>query len=207
MSIPATRFLELFHFHLLVMTCQLTTDKTNLHQLCMLKESIKSCFTKIRIKKDRLKPELEKLFIRREDILTKIPLAESNNNIEEVIKLRKDLSKVTDSISEISAEKNRERVRELVDEDDNVEGGIQGKIWALKRKLISKNCIEQPTAKKNEQGNLVTDKEALEALYVQTYKSRLSPNPTPPELEEHRELKSYLFELEVSLANLTKCKK
>ena len=66
--------------------------------------------------------------------------------------------------------------------------------------------MEQPTAKKDALGALVTDKDDLEDLYVQTYMSRLSSNPLPEDLIQNRELKSYLFDLEVSLAKCDKTK-
>ena len=179
-------------------------EKASSRWLKTLKTSIKKSFKKIRIKENRLNPELEKLFVTRETIMIKIKVADQENNLDKAIELRKELNQTNSVISKISAEKNRTRVRELLDDDDDSEGGLQGKIWSLKRKLLPKNGLQQPTAKKNAQGTLVTDKEDLEELYVETYKSRLSPNQILEELGEHRELKSFLFDLEVSLAKCDK---
>ena len=143
---------------------------------------------------------MEKLFCKKEDILRNIHALEKQNKYAEIMKLREDLDKVENTISEICAERNRSRVQELLEETHDVDGGTQAKIWSFKNKLIPKNGKQPPTAKKDECGNLVTSKEALNELYVRTYTSRLSPNPTPPELEDHKCLKSYLFDLQFSLA-------
>ena len=98
-----------------------------------------------------------------------------------------------------------ERNKSIVDEflgikNDIVEGFSQAKTWALKKKLSPKNTIDPPAAKKDEHGNLVTDRELLEDLYVRTYESRLQPNPVPDEYKELEELKEYLFEIQMKLA-------
>ena len=76
-------------------------------------------------------------------------------------------------------------------------GGLgQAKIWNLKKKLFPKNGEEPPSARLNKVGELVTDKEALEALYLETYTERLQPNQKSPEYEDLISLKEYLFDLQ-----------
>ena len=58
------------------------------------------------------------------------------------------------------------------------------------------NTIDPPAAKKGKEGNLVIVREALETLYLETYKDRFKPNP----LEEFKTLKEYLCEIQIKLA-------
>ena len=70
----------------------------------------------------------------------------------------------------------------------------------LKKRLALKNVNEPPTAKNDENGKAVTDKDTLEKLYTDTYKSRLTPNPISSDLQDLMSLKSYLFDINFELA-------
>ena len=96
------------------------------------------------------------------------------------------------NIGNLCAEKNKLTVEELITREDTVDGISQAKIWRLKKKLVPKNVVLPSAAKKDEHGNLVSNKADLESLYLQTYKSWLTPNPVPDNLEELQYLKSYL---------------
>ena len=99
------------------------------------------------------------------------------------------------------AEKNRKLVQDhLGKEDNSIEGFSQAKTWALRKKLCPKNTMEPPAAKKDEHGNLVTNKAQLENLYLKTYQERLKPNQIKPSLQEVEYLKEYLFEIRLKLA-------
>jgi hypothetical protein len=54
-------------------------------------------------------------------------------------------------------------------------------------------------AKKDLQGNLITDKSNLEKLYLKTYVNRLKPNVITSGLESLEEMKEYLFQLRLEL--------
>ena len=116
------------------------------------------------------------------------------------MELQDELDTVDNNIGELCAERNRNKVKELLKDDENLDGGIQSKIWELKKKLVPNNLNLPPSAKKDEYGNLVTDKKTLEELYLRTYESRLQPNCLPAELDELKTLKKYLFNLRVKLA-------
>ena len=76
----------------------------------------------------------------------------------------------------------------------------QAKPWGMKKKLCPKNTIDPPCAKKDKNGHLVTSKEGLEKLYVETYTERLKPNPINEEDAETKSLKEYLFNLNFKIA-------
>ena len=60
--------------------------------------------------------------------------------------------------------------------------------------------MDPPGAKKDEFGNLVTDREELEDLYIPTYQNRLQPNPISDKYVELKNLKEYLFNIELKLS-------
>ena len=64
--------------------------------------------------------------------------------------------------------------------------------------LVPKNSEDPPSAKMNQEGELVTDRTELEKLYLQTYIDRLKPNPVPVKLKDIFELKNLLFDLRMS---------
>ena len=169
--------------------------------LRILKGIIKSSFTKIRVKKNKLLPELEKLFQEKESLKSRIAEKENLEAVDEAAELCDELNEVEEKIANICAKKNKALVDEhLGAKNDTIEGYSQAKIWSLKKKLSPKNTIDPPAAKKDEHGNLVTDREALEDLYLETYKSRLKPNPVADGYEDLKELNEYLSEMQLKLA-------
>ena len=63
----------------------------------------------------------------------------------------------------------------------------------------TQNTLDNPAAKKDAKGTLLTDKSLLGKLYEKTYEERLSPNPTIAGLEDVQKLQEYLFELRYEL--------
>ena len=92
-------------------------------------------------------------------------------------------------------------IEEYIGEMDLSSNGFnQVKTWGLKKKLAPKNTIDPPAAKKNDSGQLVTEKQALENLYLETYRKRLTSNPIPEDLSELMELKEGLFDIRKKIA-------
>ena len=88
------------------------------------------------------------------------------------------MENLSQQISELCSDKNRQIVEDYIgDYDSGLEGFNQIKTWSLKKRLAPKNIIDPPAAKKNSAGELVTDRKELENLYLETYKTRLAPNP------------------------------
>ena len=76
----------------------------------------------------------------------------------------------------------------------------------MKKKLCSKKS-EPPTAKKNEQGELVTDTSKLKELYLCTYKKRLEHRKMKPELQNLYQLKMNLFNIRYDVCKNIKTEK
>ena len=70
----------------------------------------------------------------------------------------------------------------------------------MKKRLAPKSSLDPPTAKLDSAGNLITDMDNLEELYIQTYVDRLKPNNIEPHLKSLEQLKEYLFELRYNVA-------
>ena len=115
--------------------------------MSILNNLIKKSFKKIRVKKQKTDPGLEKLF--EEKQVLKTYLATHDDNDEQVEEKTQKLDKVMDDIADICALKNKEIVEEYLGKnDDGLEGYNQAKIWALKKKLAPKNSEEPPMAKR-----------------------------------------------------------
>ena len=84
--------------------------------------------------------------------------------------------------------------------DDVLEGFSHANTWTMMKKLAPKNTFDPPAAKRDTDGNLVTDYEELEELYLDTYENRLKPNPVPEDLIELKEMKEYLLENQLKIA-------
>ena len=116
--------------------------------------------------------------------------------------VRGDLNDVQEEIAKMCSEANRKIVEGYLGAwNDGIEGFSQPKTWKLRKKLAPKNTFDPPAAKKDKAGNMVTDKEGLETLYVDTYKERLKPNTIGDGLEELQSLKEYLFQLRLKYAS------
>ena len=87
---------------------------------------------------------------------------------------------------------NAKKVREYV-KGVEVEGNFsQLKLWKLKKKLCPK-IGDPPMAKKDSDGNLVTQPSKLKRLYQQTYQHRLRNREMLPELMDIYLLKMHLW--------------
>ena len=149
-----------------------------------------------------MNPALEALFEQKESIRSQISELEKNEeileNLEELTDLDGKYEEVIDKISKICATKKKELVEEYLGKNnDTLEGFNQVKTWALKKKLAPKTAVDPPAAKLNSKGKLVTNKEELEQLYLDTYIERLKPNPVDEDLEDIFELKNELFDMRI----------
>ena len=169
---------------------------------------ISKSFKKIRISKPNvhLRRELNKLFEKRERLKLKISKNASINTVE-ANEDKSNLKDVENEIAEANAEENfnfmKKNIEHLVDDTENVNCI---KMWQLKKKLCS-NKFEPPTAKKNEQGELVTEPSKLKDLYVSTYKKRLEHRKIKPELQNLYQLKMNLFNIRFDVCKNIKTEK
>ena len=77
------------------------------------------------------------------------------------------------------------------------------KMWSLKKKILPQK-IDLPSAKKDQSGNFITDKNAILRLYKNEYIKRLTSKPPLPEYKEIQLLKDELFERRIKISSLIK---
>ena len=136
---------------------------------------------------------------KKETIKQKIIDAEDGDNLDVLMNLENEYEEGIDEIANVCSKKNKETVEEYFGKKDDNEPHNQLKTWALKKKLAPKNCPEAPSAKINEEGELVTEQKELEKLYLKTYVERLKPNPISEDMKEISELRSLLFDLRLDM--------
>ena len=164
-------------------------------------------FSKVRIRKGKINPEVESLLQRKEYLKAELAVSENDDDIEKCVELEDDIEKISQKISDICSDKNKKIVDEYIgDIDSSPDGFNQIKTWGLKKKLSPKNVIDPPAAKKNSEGVLITGRKELKVLYLETYKARLTPNDISEDLVELKKLKEYLFSLRKRLAESERSK-
>ena len=170
--------------------------------LKILNSCIFKSFKKIRVGKHKIDPYMEGLFAEKEHLMEYLARVENEDNIVAYEDTKDKLEEVNEAIARQCCEKNKKVVDEyLGKQNDAIEGFSQSKTWKLKKKLAPKNTIDPPAAKKDKWGNLVTGKEALETLYIETYRERLKSHPISKDLQDLKDLKEYLFNLRVKYAS------
>ena len=175
--------------------------------LKVVNKMISQSFSKVRIKKGKINPELDCLLQKKEQLKGKLAVSENDDDIGKSIELEDDIEKVSQQISDICSDKNKQMVDDFIgDFDFGNKGFNQVKTWGLKNRLAPKNVIDPPAAKKNSRGDLVTGRKELENLYLDTYTARLTPNEISEDLQELKNLKEYLFSLNKRLAETEKSK-
>ena len=157
-----------------------------------LNQCIKKCFKKIRLT-EKPNKELDDLFNRRRIL--------RNKNDEQSCE---DLAKVEDTLANLCAESNYNKIKEEVEHMKSDEGGVNsGHLWKLKKKLNPK-CRDPPTAMLDMHGNLVTSDEAIRSLAVETYRKRLENRKIKDDLKHIQKDKEELCKLRLKLASKNK---
>ena len=89
--------------------------------LRVLNQTIRKSFKKIRISKWKNPSDLNLLFQKKESIKQKINEAEANDNLDELMNLEDDYEEVTEEIATVCAQRNRDIVKEYLEQGDDDE--------------------------------------------------------------------------------------
>ena len=165
---------------------------------------VRKSFRKIRITGSKNPVQLNLLFQKKELMKQKMDKAVKNKNLEVLFELEEKYDAIFNEIATFCVKKNVDIVKKYLGKEDGLEEDEphnQLKTWKLKKKLAPKNSQEAPSAKVNADGELVTEKDELEKLYLNTYIERLKPNPTPDELKDVVNLKNLLFDLRLKMSS------
>ena len=128
-------------------------------------------------------------------------------NVQNLLTKRNEMPKgsVDKEITEEICRRNKETILEKIGGMSYTSGNMNRvKMWKIKQRVCPKrnNCV--PVAKKDENGNLVSNKIQLQKLYVRVYKDRLRHRTERPEYRQMREHKEYLFQLRLKLSKTRK---
>ena len=167
----------------------------------LLQNSIKKSFTKIRIRKNNKKDEMQEKMKERKDILKKI---HNSKSATERFHLEDKVKDIEREISEEQRQKQIQRIQDQISAISDADGRVNTSgVWKLRKKLCPKP-LEQLTAKMDKEGNLVTDPESIKEIYLEAYADRLKHKNILPELENHKILREQLFSERLALAKSNK---
>ena len=159
------------------------------------------CFKKVRCrlkKKNTTETMKQKHMKLRKDLLlyvksTKCKLSKTIANSK--------LTEVENNLANLTAEMHSDTIKKHIKEVENNAGNFcQLKLWKLKSKIFGQT-EETPTAKKDEEGNMITSSAALKKLYSEEYAKRLSQRKMNPEFEDVGKLKQKLWEVRMKTLN------
>ena len=162
-------------------------------------------FKKIRItgKAKSQNPELETMMKAKQELISK--LGKIGNPVQKCI-IEENIQIINREISTICSDRNSKIVKEHIEQLSNEDGQVcRLNMWRLKQKLCPRN-IDPPMAKRNSNGDLISNPDMLKQLYVDTYKNRLRHRVIRPGYEQLETSRSFLFNLRLSLSKTRKSK-
>ena len=159
------------------------------------------CFKKIRIVKKKDKTNADKILLERVKLKKEIKSCDVDAKMKEKIEER--IKQIEETIGEeVTVENHKVIVDNLKQLGDgyNLNGSGRRNLWSLFKKRFPKSSQTVPVAKKDSQGNLVTNHMQLKRLYLKTYTDRMQNRPMKEDLEDLKNLKDDLFKLRLELA-------
>ena len=116
-----------------------------------------------------------------------------------------DKSVLDDEISNLIYERNRKMIVDQVSQMSDVHCNFSRvKMWKLRQKVCPKIQPSCPVAKINQNGDIVSNRDELKQLYVDTYRDRLRHRVIKPNYDQIKQLKDYLFQVRLNTAKLRK---
>ena len=159
------------------------------------------CFKKIRITPKKSKTKIEELLKERVKLKKEArEIRMDENMVDEITKKIKDIE---NDIGEDVAHENYKAVVETsrnISEKGDINGSGRTKMWSMLKKKFPKTSKQNPIAKRDKRGNLVTKHEDLKKLYLKTYKLRMRNRPMKQELLDLKIMKENLFAKRLKLA-------
>ena len=95
--------------------------------------------------------------------------AEEINDEEEIENIHSKLKDLIENIAESCATENKEAMMKAMSfSSDSLAGINPVKMWQVKKKMIPNIIQEPPTALRDNEGNMITDKKQIKQLLVKT---------------------------------------
>jgi hypothetical protein len=116
-----------------------------------------------------------------------------------------DKSLLDDEISNLIYERNRKLIVDQVSQMSDVHCNFSRiKMWKLRQKVCPKVQPSCPVAKINQNGDIVSNREELKQLYLNTYRDRLRHRVIKPNYNQIKQLKDNLFQVRLKTSKLRK---
>ena len=150
-------------------------DKQAKKWIKTLKSFLNRVFKKVRIsnrKKNKRDDEMEVLLNRRKEA---IEIGDEQN--QDILECQ---------IKELEAKRNVDTIRKHIEEMKNNPRDRDNNVWKMKRKLFPKSEKSLPTAKYNNDGQLITNHSELKEVYLEHFQHRLRQRPMILELTEYQ---------------------
>ena len=156
-----------------------------------------------RVKIPQITPKIQSLMTKKINVMQKKKQCRDETAQKD---LDLALEEIEEEIDRATHENNKETVEKSIRESSTKEGDFsQLRFWKLKKKLYPDEK-DSPTAKLDEQGNLITTTESLKNLYLKTYKSRLKKEIRHPQYQELFHMKEELWNLRYEKLKTVKTK-
>ena len=152
-----------------------------------LKTYIYRCFKKVRLKKRG--PKKCAIFQRK-----KVAIINKNKLEEEIC---------NEQLSDQQAKENYEKIKNNISKLKSSKN-TQQNIWSLKNRFLPKSQPAKPVAKKNIDGQIITNHNELKKLYAEHFSFRMRSRPIVPSLVEYQVQIEKQFE---NILNITKDQK
>ena len=158
----------------------------------MLKKTISTCFKKIRIRDNySQKNETQRKIEERKTLLKEVLRISSP---EERFKKEDQINLIEQEISQDYKDQQLRKVTEQLKTITGADGKVNiAGAWKLRRKVCPKPA-EQLSAKRDENGTLVTNPDKIKDIYLKAYSDRLQHRKILPELMNLKQLREDLFQ-------------
>ena len=138
-----------------------------------LQRILSRCFKKV-----RLRPKTRRIFRNKSHHLIVKRLKAQNNHDEA------EVDKIEEMIKENEAKKNKE---ELIKNLELIKSEGSKGVWKVKQKYFPKKLPAAPVAKKNEEGQIITNIHELKQLYLNHFINRMRNRKMVPSLQSYEE--------------------
>ena len=162
-------------------------------------------FKKVRLTPN--KPQITKiseLMEERKSMKLKIKMTDDKQKCEEFLNQIEIIDgKIAQECSEENFQKFKENFQCLSGPQEKLNSNG---MWNLMKRVFPKNNQSLPVAKKNMQGQIISNPDVLKELYLETYVHRLRHRPIRADFSYLKQLKETLFELRLKLVKSRKSK-
>ena len=160
------------------------------------------CFKKIRIKnKSNPNQKDEIQFFLEMKTKCQVFMKDAKSNWSKQI-IGQKIDEMNERITTLTSARNKKIIDDQLLKVNNMDGSFsRNGMWKVKSKLFPKNH-DNPTAKKDGAGNLITANEPLKKLYLSTYIHRLRPRLIREDLQDLLSFKHELWERRLELIKL-----